>query len=162
MKARYVHIQGVGRALHEYQFLPEQPTVRTDAYERVAPSYHYGSPGDRQNARTSSLSSGRMYMHGNEHVPSGYGFQGQMPGLNLLPQQGKQGHLLASVSGENDTNSRKNTFTNVMDAHFGAHPITQMENPFLSSERRVILDEDVSRMERKRKVSSCTINYLFN
>ncbi|XP_042972000.1 homeobox-DDT domain protein RLT2-like isoform X3 [Carya illinoinensis] len=150
-------IKGVGRALHEYQFLPEQPTVRTDAYERVAPSYHYGSPGDCPNARTSSLSSGRIFMHGNEHVPSGYGFQGQMPGLNLLPQQGKQGHLLPSVSGENDNNSRKNPFTNIMDAHLGAHPITQMENPFVSSDRRVILDEDVSRMERKRKTEEARI-----
>ncbi|KAG6722699.1 hypothetical protein I3842_03G173300 [Carya illinoinensis] len=127
-------IKGVGRALHEYQFLPEQPTVRTDAYERVAPSYHYGSPGDCPNARTSSLSSGRIFMHGNEHVPSGYGFQG-----------------------ENDNNSRKNPFTNIMDAHLGAHPITQMENPFVSSDRRVILDEDVSRMERKRKTEEARI-----
>ncbi|XP_035551015.1 homeobox-DDT domain protein RLT2-like isoform X4 [Juglans regia] len=150
-------IKGVGRALHEYQFLPEQPTVRTDAYWRVTPSYHYGSPGDGPNARTPSLPSSRIFMHGNEHVPSGYGFQGQMPGLNLLPQQGKQGHLLPSASGENDNNSRKNPFTNITDAHFGAHPITQMENPFVSSDKRVILDEDVSRMERKRKTEEARI-----
>lgn len=165
-KAIYIHMvrpQGAGRALHEYQFLPEQPTVRTDAYERVAPSYHYGSPADGPNSRTSSLSSGRSFMHGNEQVPSGYGFQGQVPGLNLLPQQGMQAHLLPSVSVENDTVARKNTFANIRDAHFGAHPITRMENPFISPDRRVTLEEDVSRMERKRKVSHTTKHFiLFN
>jgi hypothetical protein len=165
-KAIYIHMvrpQGAGRALHEYQFLPEQPTVRSDAYERVAPSYHYGAPADGPNSRTSSLSSGRSFMHGNEQVPSGYGFQGQVPGLNLLPQQGMQAHLLPSVSVENDTVARKNTLANIRDAHFGAHPITRMENPFISPDRRVTLEEDVSRMERKRKVSH-TMNHfiLFN
>ncbi|XP_059452338.1 homeobox-DDT domain protein RLT2 isoform X1 [Corylus avellana] len=150
-------IKGAGRALHEYQFLPEQPTVRTDAYERVAQSYHYGSPADGPNSRTSSLSSGRSFMHGNEQVPSGYGFQGQVPGLNLLPQQGMQAHLLPSVSVENDTVARKNTFANIRDSHFGAHPITRMENPFISPDRRVTLEEDVSRMERKRKSEEARI-----
>ncbi|XP_030929199.1 homeobox-DDT domain protein RLT2-like isoform X3 [Quercus lobata] len=150
--------KGAGRALHEYQFLPEQPTVRTDAYERVAPSYHYGSPADGPNARTSSVISGRSFMHGNEQVPSGYGFQGQVPGLNLLPNQGRQGHLLPSVSGEYDTVPRKNAFPNIaMDAHFAAHPITQLENPFLPSDRRVAHDEDVPRMERKRKSEEARI-----
>lgn len=156
-----VRPQGAGRALHEYQFLPEQPTVRTDAYERVAPSYHYGSPTDGPNARTSSVISGRSFMHGNEQVPSGYSFQGQVPGLNLLPNQGRQGHLLPSVLGEYDTVPRKNAFPNIaMDAHFSAHPITQLENPFLPSDRRVTHDEDVPRMERKRKVSHCTMNHF--
>jgi hypothetical protein len=100
-------------------------------------------------------------MHGNEHVPSGYGFQGQITGLNLLPQQGRQGHLLPSVSGEYDTVPRKNAFPNIaMDAHFGAHPITQLENPFMSSDRRVTHEEDVPRMERKRKVSHCTMKHF--
>ena len=38
------------------------------------------------------------------------------------------------------------------DAQFGTHPIIGLENPFVSSNRRVSLDDDPSRMERKRKV----------
>lgn len=141
------------RAVHEYQFLPEQPSVRTETYERVALSYHYGSPTDDPHARASSLSTGCSFVHGNEKVPSGYGFSGQMPNLNLLPQQSRQGHLLPTASGEYDNCSRKNSLTNTtVDAIIGAHPISALESPFVSSDRRVNLDEDALRMERKRKV----------
>ncbi|PON44449.1 Octamer-binding transcription factor [Parasponia andersonii] len=69
-------IKGTGRALQEYQFIPEKPTVRTEAYERLAPpSYHYGSPADGPNARSSLLSTGHAYLHGDEYLSSGYVFQ---------------------------------------------------------------------------------------
>ena len=100
------------------------------------------------------MSTGRSFMHGNEQVAPAYGFQGQIPNLNLLTQQGRQSHGLSSTSGDYDSVSRKNSLTSVgMDTHFGSHPITALENPFSSSDRRVTNDEDVLRMERKRKVS---------
>uniref|UniRef100_A0A5B7A597 Homeobox-DDT domain protein RLT2 n=1 Tax=Davidia involucrata TaxID=16924 RepID=A0A5B7A597_DAVIN len=150
-------IKGVARALHEYQFLPEQPSVRNDTYERAAPSHYFGSPTDVPSART-ALSAGRSFMHGNEQVTSGYGFQGQVPNLSLLPQQGRQGHLLSSVSGEYDIGPRKNSFTSVgMDAHFGAHPSAGLDNPFIPSDKRITHDEDVLRIERKRKSDEARI-----
>ena len=140
------------RALHEYQFLPEQPSVRNDSFERAAPSHYYGSPTDVPSAR-SALSTGRSYMHGNEQVPPAYGFQGQTPSLSLLPHQGRQSHLLPSTSVEYDTVSQKTSVANIgTDAHFGAHPITALDNPFIPSERQVTNDEDIARLERKRKV----------
>ncbi|XP_017971057.1 PREDICTED: homeobox-DDT domain protein RLT2 isoform X2 [Theobroma cacao] len=151
-------VKGSVRAVHEYQFLPEQPSVRTETYERVALSYHYGSPTDDPHARASSLSTGCSFVHGNEKVPSGYGFSGQMPNLNLLPQQSRQGHLLPTASGEYDNCSRKNSLTNTtVDAIIGAHPISALESPFVSSDRRVNLDEDALRMERKRKSEEARI-----
>ncbi|XP_031255307.1 homeobox-DDT domain protein RLT2 isoform X3 [Pistacia vera] len=153
-----VHPQCATRTLHEYQFLPEQPTVRTDTYERAAPSYHYGSPVDSSNTRNPSLSTGHSFMHGNEQVSSGYGFPGQLPSLNLLSQQGRQNHLLPSASEEYENVPRKNSFVNTaLDAHFGAHAITALENQFVSSDRRVTLDEDASRMEKKRKSEEARI-----
>ena len=141
------------RAVREYQFLPEQPTVRTEKYERVAPSCNYGSPTGSPNTRASSLSAGRSFVHGNEQVPSGYGFPGQMPNLNLLPRQSRQGHLLLTASGEYDNVSQKNSLTNTaVDANIGSHPISALESPFVSSDRRVSLDEDVLRMERNHEV----------
>ncbi|XVF02052.1 hypothetical protein REPUB_Repub04eG0143000 [Reevesia pubescens] len=59
-------VKGSVRAVREYQFLPQQPTVRTETYVRVVPSYNYDSPNDIPNARASSLSAGRSFMHGNE------------------------------------------------------------------------------------------------
>ncbi|XP_057507040.1 homeobox-DDT domain protein RLT2-like isoform X2 [Actinidia eriantha] len=150
-------IKGAVRALHEYQFLPEQPSVRNDSFERAAPSHCYGSPTDVPSAR-SALSTGRSYMHGNEQVPPAFGFQGQTPSLGLLPHQGRQSHLLPSTSAEYDIVSRKTSIANIgTDAHFGTHPITALDNPFIPSERQVTNDEDIARLERKRKSEEARI-----
>ncbi|KAM7498033.1 hypothetical protein LguiA_022447 [Lonicera macranthoides] len=145
--------QGASRALHEYQFLPEQPSVRNDSYERaVSSSHYYGSPTDVPSART-PLSTGRSVAHANEQVPSGYGFQGQqLPSLNLLPQQGRQGHALPSTSGDYDIVPRKNSFANTgVDVQVGAHPIAGLDNPFMPPDRQPTHDEEILRMEKKRK-----------
>ncbi|WCJ30914.1 Homeobox-DDT domain protein RLT2 [Euphorbia peplus] len=140
------------RPVHEYQFLPQQPTVRADAYERVAPSYQYGSPADGHNAKSATLSSARPFLHATEQVSSGYGFPSQLPSLNLLPQEGRQGHFLPSATAEYETVLRKSSLTNVsMDTQLGSHPITALENPFAPSDRRATHDEDILRIERKRK-----------
>ncbi|GKU96347.1 hypothetical protein SLEP1_g9594 [Rubroshorea leprosula] len=145
-------IKSTVRALCEYQFLPEQPTMRTDTHKRVAPSYHYSSLADGPNAR------GRTFMHGNEHTPPAYAVLGHMPNLNLLPQPARQGNFLSTASGENDNTSRMDSFTSTADdANVGAHPITALESPFMSSDRRSSLDEDVLRIERKRKSEEARI-----
>jgi hypothetical protein len=146
-------LQGTTRTLHEYQFLPQQPTVKAEAYERAALSFQYGSPVDGHNTKTGSLSATRSFMHANEQVSSGYGFSSQVPSLSLMPQEGRQGHLLPSATGEYENTSQKIPFTNVgMDVQIGAHPITALDNPFMSSDQRVTHDENALRMERKRKV----------
>ena len=146
-------LQGTTRTLHEYQFLPQQPTVRAEEYERAAPSFQNGSPADGHNTKTGSLSATRSFMHANEQVSSGYGFSSQVPSLSLMPQEGRQGHLLPSATGEYENTSQKIPFTNVvMDVQIGAHPITALDNPFMSSDQRVTHDENALRMERKRKV----------
>ncbi|KAK6919122.1 Homeobox domain [Dillenia turbinata] len=147
-----------GRALQEYQFLPEQPTVRNDPYERVAPSHYYNSPVEAPSARSSSIPASRSFMHGNEQSSSSYSYQGQMPSLNLLSQQGRQGHLLPSASGEYDSVPRKSSYPSVgVDAHFGGHPISGIENPFVSPDRIAMHDDDVARIDRKRKSEEARI-----
>ncbi|GAV74076.1 Homeobox domain-containing protein/DDT domain-containing protein [Cephalotus follicularis] len=152
-------IKGSARSLHEYQFLPEQPTVRTETYERAVPSYQYGSPAEVSNVRSSLLTAGNPLTHGNDQVSAGYGFPGQIPSLNFLSQQGMQSRLLPSASGEYDDIPQKNSLTSTgMDAHFVTHPITTQDNPFISYDRRVTNDEDVARMERKRKNEEARIS----
>lgn len=157
-----VHCQGASRTVHEYQFLPEKPTVRTDAYERAAPSHHYGSPTESRHPRI-PLSTVSSFIHGNEQVPTVYGFQSPMVGLNLLSQQGRAGHLLPSAAEEYGNVLGKN-FTNVtMDSHFSTHPINQLNNPLIPYARRVAHDEDdVLQLERKHKVSKAlhSIHYF--
>ncbi|GAB4824907.1 hypothetical protein Ancab_007779 [Ancistrocladus abbreviatus] len=143
--------KGHGRALHEYQFLPEQPTVRTDSYERVAQSHYYGSPLDGPTIRTPPFSSGRSYMHSGEDLPIGGTFSGQMPSLTLLSQHSKQGHHLPSTSGEYDAMTRKSSYMNMaIESPFSGHPITGLDNALMSSEKHIMHDEDV-RVDRKRK-----------
>ncbi|CAK7322695.1 unnamed protein product [Dovyalis caffra] len=151
-------IKGTTRTLHEYQFLPQQPTVRAEACERAAPSCQYGSPADGHNAKTGSLSAARPFMHGNEQVSSVCGLSSQVPSLSLMPQESRQGHLLPCTTGEYDTVPQKSPFRSVgVDAQFGAHPIIALDNSFMSSDRRLTHEEEALRIERKRKSEEARI-----
>lgn len=144
--------QGSNRAPHEYQFLPEQPTVRSESYERVAQSHYYGSPSDGPGTKTPPLSSGRSYIHGYEEVPVVYGVPNQVSSLNLM-SQGKVGSLMPSTSGDYETIARKSPYMNMgMESPFSAHPTSGLDNALISSERRATQEEDAGRLERKRKV----------
>lgn len=129
-----VHYQGT--ALHEYQFIPERPTVRNDTYERLPFSHHHGSPAD-------------VPFLGTLSSPTGHSFL-----------QGKQSRPLASALGKHDRVQYKDYSTNIsMDAHFTSQHINKHENSFAVSDDRVSHVEDVQ-IERKRKVSHYSINYI--
>lgn len=135
--AHMVHPQSAPRALQEYQFLPEQPSVRSDTYERADPSHFYSSQHDGHSGRASSLSAGGSHLHGKEQVPTGYG---QGTSASLQSQQGRISHVL----GEYDR----------MDVQVG------LENPLLLCDRRMSNEDEAARLERKRKVSYISPNYL--
>ncbi|XP_026420944.1 homeobox-DDT domain protein RLT2-like isoform X1 [Papaver somniferum] len=126
--AHMVHPQSAPRALQEYQFLPEQPSVRSDTYERADPSHFYSSQHDGHSGRASSLSAGGSHLHGKEQVPTGYG---QGTSASLQSQQGRISHVL----GEYDR----------MDVQVG------LENPLLLCDRRMSNEDEAARLERKRK-----------
>lgn len=86
-----------------------------------------------------------------EQVSPGLGFPGQLPNINLLPSQSRQSHLLPSATGEHENVSRKNSIGTATDPHFVAQPAV-LESHFMTSERKVIQNEDVLRIEKKRKV----------
>lgn len=141
-------IKGSSRALHEYQFLPEKPYARNDAYERALPPHFYGSPSDIRNARI-PLPTGKSSMHNNEQVHSGYGLQVQMPSFSLLPQQGRHSLHLSPPSGDVDVVPRIAPLADVhIDAHY-VHPKTGLDNQIVTPDRVIIHDE--MKMERKRK-----------
>ncbi|KAH7686073.1 WHIM1 domain-containing protein [Dioscorea alata] len=148
------HSHAGSRALQEYQFLPEQPSARAD--ERTSQSHYYDSSADIH-SRASSLASGGQSMRGNEQVAPSYTFQGHMSSSSLLSQQGRQ-QMLSSGSTEYDNAQHHNSHTNsALDGQYGTHPVVGIENSYLTSERRAFRDEDVSRMERKRKSDEARI-----
>ncbi|XP_057537451.1 homeobox-DDT domain protein RLT2 isoform X4 [Amaranthus tricolor] len=150
--------KGPSRALHEYQFLPEQPTVRSESYERVSQSLYYGSPSDGPGTKTPPLSSGRSNMHGYDEVPVAYGVQNQLPSLNLMSHQGNVSNHMSSTSGDYEAMTRKSPYVNVgMESSLSTHPISGMASALVPSERRATQEEDAGRLERKRKSEEARI-----
>ncbi|KAI3744917.1 hypothetical protein L1987_58015 [Smallanthus sonchifolius] len=132
-------VKGGVKALQEYQFLPEKPSVRTDSFDRATALQYYGSPTNAASSRAP--------------MTTAYGVQGPM---NILPpQQGRHG-----PSGEFDNVARKSSSTVSlgMDTHTppGAHPITGIENPFVTPSV-VTHEEEITRIERKRKSEEARI-----
>ncbi|KAG8364734.1 hypothetical protein BUALT_Bualt18G0029500 [Buddleja alternifolia] len=147
--------KGASMGPHEYQFLPEKPSVRNDDYERAVPPHYYGSPTDIQNARV-PLPTGKSIMLSNEQVPSAYSLQGQMPSLSFLPQQERQGDHLSPAPGELDITSRIAPLVNVnIDAHVLVHPINGLNKQIVTPDRRIVHDEE--RSDRKRKLEEARI-----
>jgi hypothetical protein len=62
---------------------------------------------------------------------------------------------MLSSSGGNDDGPRKNPFADViLDIQRGALQVTPIDGPLVPSDRRVIHEEELSRFQRKRKVST--------
>jgi hypothetical protein len=62
---------------------------------------------------------------------------------------------MLSASGGNDDVPQKNPFVDVtLDIQRGDHQVTLIDGPLVPSDRRVIHEEELSRFQRKRKVSA--------
>lgn len=154
-----VHSQAASRALHEYQFLPEQPSVRSETYERLPQTHFYDPAAIPPSTRVSALSGGQ-YLHGNEQVDAAYAFQGQLSSTSIFPKQGRQ-QVFSSGQEEYENASQSNSFTH-NDEQFGMHQVLGSENPYLSVDRRMMLDEDPSQVERKHKVCQYLTCFCFS
>ncbi|KAF6155894.1 hypothetical protein GIB67_039225 [Kingdonia uniflora] len=148
------HPEAATRALHEYQFLPQHPGSRSETYERADSFHVYSSPVDGPSSR--SLSSRGPFIHGKEQLATNYGFQAQVQDVGLLSQQATHSHVFASDSGDYNNVRHKNSNID-MEAVNDTHPGIGLENQFLSSDRLVSIEEDASRMERKRKIDEAKI-----
>lgn len=144
-----VHSQAGSKALQEYQFLPEQPSIISETYERPPQPHFYEPSAVPPTTRVSSLPAGQ-YLHENEQVAPAYAFQGQLSGTSILSHQGRQ-QVFPSRQAEYENASQSTSFTN-SEAQFDMHQVLGSENPYLSVDGGMFQDEDPSRVERKRKV----------
>jgi hypothetical protein len=148
-----VHPYGGSRAVHEYQFLPEQPS---DTYDRGSRSHYYDTPVEASNSRVSSLTPGTHLHHGSEEMASGYAFEGQ----GLMPQSGRP-QMFPAVPTDYDTNQSNSNLNSVpIDGQFGISQVSGFEDPLISSETRDYHDEDASQVDRKRKVCFPLTTYM--
>ncbi|XP_018483497.2 homeobox-DDT domain protein RLT2 isoform X2 [Raphanus sativus] len=147
------------RTIREYQFLPEQPSSRTDHSERASPAshHHYGVPLDASSVviRASSVSGG--------HHRDDYKSPPQMiPNLNLSAHQVKPGHVSSHHLGEYDSTYQKSYVDPALHGN---------EDPFVKSERELGNDNDededgddddgddvLLQLERKRKSEEARIS----
>ncbi|XP_074582815.1 homeobox-DDT domain protein RLT2-like isoform X2 [Curcuma longa] len=147
------HPQMGHKALHEYQFLPEQPSVRSETHDRVSQAHYYDSI-DGSNAKVTSLP---KQLLGNEQETPNYTFQGQISSAHLLSQAGRQ-HNFPSMSMDSDDPPHSNTLPiPASDCQFGMHQIAGVENQYVSSDQRSARDDDFSRSERKQKSDEARI-----
>ncbi|XP_051136002.1 homeobox-DDT domain protein RLT2-like isoform X2 [Andrographis paniculata] len=146
---------GGSKALHEYQFLPEKPSVRNDAYGKAVPPHYYGSQIDIHNTRV-SLPTGRSVTQSNEPVPSGYSVHSQMPSVSLLTQHGRQSHRSSPAHGEVEFIPGATPLASVgIETHYNAHLVNGMNNLSVTKERRTVNDQE--RLEKKRKSEEARI-----
>ncbi|XP_076913172.1 homeobox-DDT domain protein RLT2-like [Bidens hawaiensis] len=131
--------QGGVKPLQEYQFLPEQPSVRNDSLDRATPSQYYGSLANASSSRAPMLTA--------------YSVPGP---VNILPpQQGRPG---PSVEIDNVARKSSSTVSLGIDTSTppAAHLITGIENPFVTP-AVVTHEEEITRIERKRKSEEARI-----
>uniref|UniRef100_A0A1J3DDS1 Uncharacterized protein n=1 Tax=Noccaea caerulescens TaxID=107243 RepID=A0A1J3DDS1_NOCCA len=143
------------RTIREYQFLPEQPSSRTDHSERVSPPIHFGVPIDTASAmRASSVSA--VYRDEFKVSP-------QIPNLNLATHQGKPGHVFPPNLADYESPYQKNYMDTAAPlGNLNNHPVHEV--PFVKSEREVGNEDDdddydeALQLERKRKSEEARIS----
>ncbi|RWW33460.1 hypothetical protein GW17_00001824 [Ensete ventricosum] len=140
------------RALHEYQFIPEQPSVWPEALDRVSQSHYLESSADAPNIKMTSLPSGGRYLHVNDHEGSSYTFHGQILSAGLLTQEGWQ-RAFPSVSVEYDNSLHGSSFPDpATDAQFAMSEVPGLESPYLSPYRRLDRKRKAEKLRQKEEL----------
>ncbi|AQK88478.1 Putative homeodomain-like transcription factor superfamily protein [Zea mays] len=134
------------QAVHEYQFLPEQPS---DTYERASQSHFYNAPAEASNLRVAPLSTGSRFLHGLEQAPS-YTFHSQSSGSSHSAHRGRSPIALALTDHEGAL-SNINVSPTPIHGKFSIPQVAGFESSLASSERMGYHDDDTYRVDRKRK-----------
>lgn len=144
------------QAVHEYRFLPEQPS---NTYERASQSRFYDAPAEASNLRVAPLSTGSRFLHGLEQAP-GYTFHSQSSGSSHLAQRGRS-PIASALTDHEGALSNINVSPAPIHGQFGIPQVPGFESSLASSERMGYHDDDTYRVDRKRKVCSrCICGYI--
>lgn len=139
----------MARTFHEYQFLPNQSGIRSDAFgQYTQPHLHDPAEGP---ARNSSFALG--YEQPRIHASQG-------PRVRLSSKQDKQVITYQSPSRDDDVSPQLESYTNManvgMSSHFTDHQIAGTENHSALPGAQNF-HNNAMRVEKKRKVS---LSYL--
>ncbi|XVE88104.1 hypothetical protein DITRI_Ditri19aG0041600 [Diplodiscus trichospermus] len=138
--------KAAARAFHEYQFLPEHSSLRSDAYGQVTQSHFHDSPVDAARARATSL------VHGEEQLSRVHGTQGHGSRVRVLPQQEKTGIIPSSSQVADDSLAERESFTNGRNVQSIGHPLLGSEDSYMLSAVQTSNHDADLRNDRKRKI----------
>ncbi|XVF25750.1 hypothetical protein REPUB_Repub13aG0240500 [Reevesia pubescens] len=134
------------RAFHEYQFLPEHSSLRSDAYGQATQSHFHESPVDGARARVTS------FVHGEEPLSRIHGIQGHGSRVRVLPQQDKTGIIPSSSQVADDSIAERESFTNGrINAKSISHPVLGSEDSYMLSAGQTLNSDADLLNDRKRK-----------
>ncbi|GLJ54616.1 hypothetical protein SUGI_1173340 [Cryptomeria japonica] len=154
-----IHSQPGSRAPQEYQFLPEQPSGRHDAYERATKSRFYETSFEGLSSNAPSLSTTGNLLHGHDQLTGGYSFPNQISNSTMLPQENRSAHMFSRDNVDYEGLQHKDSYPGFgYDGHFGSHQGLGADEAYLHSEKRAFYqDQDQSRIEKKRKSEEARI-----
>ncbi|XWS12600.1 hypothetical protein CRYUN_Cryun37aG0104100 [Craigia yunnanensis] len=137
--------KAAARAFHEYQFLPEHSSLRSDAYGQVTQSHFHESPVDGARGRATS------FVHGEEPLSRVHGIQGHGSRVRVLPQQEKTGIIPSSSRVANDSLAERESFTSGRNAQSICQPVLGSEDSYMLSAGQTLNNDADLRNDRKRK-----------
>ncbi|CAL1398076.1 unnamed protein product [Linum trigynum] len=136
------------RPLHEYQFVQDQPSIRTDTYGQVAQHSYHDLPADTLRGRTSP------FVRGDEHLPRVHGVQTPVSRVRLLSPQENKGHL-PSTHWDDDYLLRSEPFPNHrIKAESTSHHMAAPESTHMFHDTDIFQSESDLCTEKKRKIKS--------
>ncbi|XVF87431.1 hypothetical protein PTKIN_Ptkin18bG0119600 [Pterospermum kingtungense] len=136
------------RAFHEYQFLPEHSSLRSDAYGQATQSHFHESPADGARARATT------FVHGEEQLPRVHGSR-----VRVLPQQDKTGIVPSSSQVADDSLAERESFTNGrINAQSISHPVLGSEDSYMLSAGQTSNNDADLRNDKKRKSDETRIS----
>ncbi|XP_021902107.1 homeobox-DDT domain protein RLT1 [Carica papaya] len=140
------------RALQEYQFLQDQPNLRSDSYGQGAQSHHHDSPLDGPRARASSIGLA------NEPQSKVHGAHVHVSRVRVLSQQEKAGHISSSAHGSDGIPAEMEPFVNNrIHASPSTRPTSGPEDPYVLSNGQNLNSDHDLRIDRKRKSDEARI-----
>lgn len=150
--ARSSKLQTAARALQEYQFLQDQPSLRSDSYGQGAQSHRHDSPLDGPRARASSIGLA------NEPQSKVHGAHVHVSRVRVLSQQEKAGHISSSAHGSDGIPAEMEPFVNNrIHASPSTRPTSGPEDPYVLSNGQNLNSDHDLRIDRKRKSDEARI-----
>ncbi|KAL4289870.1 hypothetical protein GQ457_14G009610 [Hibiscus cannabinus] len=138
--------KAAARAFHEYQFLPEHSSLRSDTYGQVTQSLFHESPVDGARVRTAS------FVHGEESSSRVHGIQGHGSRVRVLPQQDKTGIIPSSSQVVEDPIAERESFSNGrITAQSSSHLVLGSEDSYMLSAGQTLNNDADLCNDRKRK-----------